>query len=60
MAMTDNKNDGGAPDRDRINMNEEYEVRVRTKSFGMSNESLQEAVDQVGTSADTVREYLRD
>ncbi len=56
--MADNKNNVGAPDRDRINMNEDYEVRDWTKSLGVSREKLQEAVDAVGNSADKVREYL--
>lgn len=57
--MADNKTDTGSPDRDRINMSEDYEVRDWTTSLGVTRERLQEAVDAVGTSADKVREYLR-
>jgi len=57
--MSDNKKDVGSPDRDRINMSEDYEVQDWTKSLGVSKEKLQEAVNAVGNSADKVREYLR-
>jgi hypothetical protein len=56
--MADNKSETGSPDRDRINMSEDYEVRDWTESLGVSRERLQEAVDAVGSSADKVREYL--
>lgn len=56
--MADNKSNTGSPDRDRINMSEDYEVRDWTESLGVSRERLQEAVDAVGSSADKVREYL--
>lgn len=57
--MSDNKRDVGAPDRDRINMSEDYEVQDWTKSLGVTKERLQEAVNAVGSSADKVREFLR-
>jgi hypothetical protein len=57
--MADNKSNVGSPDRDRINMSEDYEVRDWTKSLGVNRERLQEAVDAVGSSADKVREYLK-
>lgn len=57
--MADNKSNTGSPDRDRINMSEDYEVRDWSESLGVSRERLQEAVDAVGNSADKVREYLR-
>ena len=57
--MADDKSDIGAPDRDRINMSEDYEVRDWSESLGVSRERLQEAVDAVGNSADKVREYLK-
>jgi hypothetical protein len=57
--MADNKSNTGSPDRDRINMSEDYEVRDWTESLGVSRERLKEAVDAVGTSADKVREYLK-
>lgn len=56
--MADNKSNTGSPDRDRINMSEDYEVRDWSQSLGVSRERLQEAVDAVGSSADKVRDYL--
>ena len=56
--MADNKSNTGSPDRDRINMSEDYEVGDWTESLGVSRGRLQEAVDAVGSSADKVRKYL--
>ena len=58
--MADDKNEVGVPDRARINLSEEYEVRDWTKSLGVSEDELREAVDAVGNSAEKVREYLKD
>ncbi|MES2338791.1 MAG: DUF3606 domain-containing protein [Pseudomonadota bacterium] len=57
--MADNKTNTGAPDRDRINMSEDYEVNDWTASLGVSRERLREAVNAVGNSADKVPEYLK-
>jgi hypothetical protein len=57
--MADDKNKTGSPDRNRINMSEDYEVRDWSESLGVSPERLQEAVDAVGSNADKVREYLK-
>jgi hypothetical protein len=57
--MADSKSDVGSPDRDRISLSEDYEVRDWTKSLGVSEERLREAVQAVGNSADAVREYLK-
>ena len=57
--MTDDKNSIGSPDRDRISLNEDYEIRDWTKSLGVSEDELREAVDAVGNSADKVRDYLK-
>lgn len=56
--MSDNKNDRGSPDRDRIDMNDPDEVRNWTKSFGVSKEELQRAVEAVGNTANKVRQHL--
>lgn len=56
--MADNKSNTGSPDRDRINMSEDYEVRDWSEALGVSPERLQEAVGAVGSSADKVRAYL--
>jgi len=55
----DNKKDIGSPDRDRINVHEDYELQEWSKSLGVTKEQLKEAVEAVGTSAEKVREYLK-
>jgi uncharacterized protein YecE (DUF72 family) len=56
--MSDDKSKTGAPDRDRINVNEDYEVRGWSKKFGVTPQQLKKAVQSVRTSADAVRKYL--
>lgn len=56
--MADNPSNRGSPDRDRINMNEDYEVRDWAKKLGVSEEELRRAVAQVGDRADAVRQHL--
>jgi hypothetical protein len=48
----------GSPDRDRINVNEDYELQYWTEKFGVSTDRLKEAVETVGTSVKAVQEYL--
>ena len=45
-------------DRYRVNMSDEHEVRYWTYALGVSRESLQVAVDEVGVKANDVRAYL--
>jgi len=54
----DNKQAVGSPDRDRINIHENYEVEYWTKALGVSAEELKKAVAAAGTSADAVRKHL--
>lgn len=56
--MADDKQMMGSPDRDRISLSEDYEVRDCTQSLGVSEQELREAVDAVGNSAEAVRAYL--
>lgn len=56
--MADDKSKPGSPDRDRINVNEEYELRDWSKSLGVSPDELKKAVAQVGDRADAVRQHL--
>jgi len=56
--MSDDKGNRGSPDRDRIDMNDEDEVRNWTKSLGISRDELQRAVQAAGNQADKVREFL--
>lgn len=55
----DNKQNTGSPDRDRINVNEEYELRDWSQKFGVSPDELKKAVKAVGTSAKEVENYLK-
>ncbi|RZZ86971.1 DUF3606 domain-containing protein [Pseudoxanthomonas winnipegensis] len=56
--MSDDKKNTGSPDRDRINVNEDYEVQYWTKALGVSAEKLREAVKAVGPTSAAVREHL--
>lgn len=56
--MSDDLTDRGAQDRARISMSEDHEVAYWTDALGVSADTLQRAVDQVGNSAEAVREYL--
>ena len=57
--MADDKTHVGSPDRDRISLSEDYEVRDWMQSLGVSEAELREAVDAVGNSAEAVRAYLK-
>src|SRR5689334_12041528 len=57
-AMSDNLTNRVQPDRSKINMNEDYEVKYWTHALGVTREALQKAVDKVGNSAATVRKEL--
>ena len=56
--MSDDKSKSGGQDRDRINVNQDYEVRDWCKSLNTTPEKLKAAVAAVGDRADKVREYL--
>jgi hypothetical protein len=49
--MSDDKFNRGQPDRSKINMHEDYEVKYWTRHFGVTREELQKIVDRVGNSA---------
>lgn len=46
------------PDRSKINMSEDFEVKYWTKALGADRETLSRAVDKVGNSAAAVRKEL--
>jgi Protein of unknown function (DUF3606) len=54
----DNLTKRNQPDRSKINMHEDYEVKHWTKALGVTREELQTAVDKVGNSAAAVRKEL--
>lgn len=57
--MSDDKSQSHGQDRDRINVNQEYELRDWAKSLNTTPERLKEAVQAVGDRAEKVREYLQ-
>jgi hypothetical protein len=46
------------PDRSKINMSADLEVKYWTKALGVDRDTLRKAVDKVGNSAATVRKEL--
>nr|WP_294942275.1 DUF3606 domain-containing protein [uncultured Mucilaginibacter sp.] len=54
----DNKQQVGAPDRDLINVNEDYELQYWSETLGISRDELREAVKAAGTSVEKVKTYL--
>lgn len=56
--MSDDKSKSHGQDRERINVNQEYELRDWAKSLKTTPERVKEAVQAVGDRAAKVREYL--
>ena len=56
--MADDKSKTGPADSSRINVNEDYELRYWIGALKCSEKQLKDAVKEVGTSSDAVREYL--
>ena len=57
--MSDDKTKTGGPDRKRISLSEDYEVRDWSKKFGVTEEQLRAAVKKVGPMADDVQAELK-
>ena len=57
--MGDDRTKAGGADRQRINLNEDYEVRSWSKKFGVTPAELTMAVKAVGSNARDVEEYLK-
>ena len=57
--MADNTTNRGSPDRDRINMNQDHEVRYWSQKFGVSADQLGAAVKKVGNSVSAVEKELK-
>lgn len=55
----DNKKTAGRADRDRIDVNQDYELRDWSKKFGVSHDELKAAVKAVGPMANDVEAYLK-
>ncbi len=56
--MPDDLTKKAQPDRSKIAMGEEHEVKYWTKHLRVSREKLQEAIDKVGNSAAAVKKQL--
>jgi len=52
----DNLTKKDQPDRSKINMHEDYEVKYWTKELGVTREQLQKAIEKVGNSASVRKE----
>jgi hypothetical protein len=57
--MSDDKSNRGKQDRVRINIHEDFEVSYWSKELGVTPEQLKEMVEQLGPSADTIRQAVK-
>jgi hypothetical protein len=58
--MADNTMNRGNPDRGRINLNQEHEVRYWSQKFGVTEQELRAAVEAAGSSmAKDVEAHLK-
>jgi hypothetical protein len=57
--MSDNKNKQDFRDRDRINVNEPYELQYWTERFNVTTEELRRAVEQAGVMVTDVERVLK-
>jgi uncharacterized protein DUF3606 len=57
--MSDDTSKRGPADRQRVNVDEDYEVRYWTEKWSVSEERLRQAVAAAGVMADDVEAWLR-
>jgi hypothetical protein len=57
--MSDDKSKRGKQDRMRINIHEDFEVRYWSKELGITPDQLKELVQQLGASAETIRQAVK-
>jgi hypothetical protein len=57
--MSDNTQKRGGQDRERINVNEEYELRDWARKFDTTPQQIKEAVQAVGDRAEKVEMHLK-
>jgi hypothetical protein len=57
--MSDDTKNSGAQDRNRINVNQDHELRYWTKELGVDEKTLRDAVARVGPMVNDVRSALR-
>lgn len=56
--MADSKTTRNGPDRDRINVHQDYELRDWAKTLEVTPDQLKEAVEAVGDRVDRVQVHL--
>jgi hypothetical protein len=56
--MADDRTKPGEPDRSRINLNEDYEVRYWCKELRVTPDELRDLVAQHGNSVEKIRTAL--
>jgi len=56
--MSDDKTNRGPRDADRVNVNEDYEVRYWTQKWGVTEAQLKDAVRRAGVMARDVAKAL--
>jgi len=57
--MSDDLNKRNGQDRERINVNEDYELRSWSKKFNVTPDQLKQAVQTVGDRAAAVERHLK-
>jgi len=56
--MSDNKNDIGKRDRERIDISEPYELEYWKKRLGVTTEQLKQVIEKVGPMTKDVEAFL--
>ena len=56
--MADDTKQRHGQDRNRIDLDQDYELRYWTRELGVTEEELKQAVRAAGTQIETVRRYL--
>lgn len=57
--MSDDKNKRDFRDRDRINVNEPYELQYWSEKFGISKEKLRQIVEKTGPMVQDVKKQIQ-
>ena len=56
--MADDTKQRHGQDRNRIDLDQDYELRYWTRELGVTEQELKQAVRAAGTQIETVRRYL--
>jgi len=56
--VADHRTNRRRPDRSKINMHEDYDVKYWTRHFAVTQDQLRRAIDRVGNSVAAVRKQL--